>query len=179
MSNAIGAGSVISTSSDLIKWGNYLFKSAPKMITDVMLQNYGTDPDGDIINLGLATQYTNHLDCFIGHQGGIDSFSSFFGYAPRSDALIIILSNNNIDANQLMESLIAWVSEPEETYMQPHTEQLTWSWTKRLLEENEALKFAKNYNDTHLHAEKNGYGPFTITLYDRPDNNSVSKKPQK
>jgi CubicO group peptidase (beta-lactamase class C family) len=112
MSNAVGAGSVISTRDDLIKWGNYLFKSSPKVIRDAMLGNYGTDSDGDIINLGLNTQVSTHLGDFIGHQGDIDSFSSFFGYAPKSDTLVIILSNNNkADSNHLMESLISWIQE--------------------------------------------------------------------
>ncbi len=113
MTSAVGTGNVISTREDLIKWGNYLFHLAPKVITETMLQNYGADSDGDIINLGLSGQATNHLGDFIGHQGGIDSFSSFFGYVPKNDTLVIILSNNNHDANQLMDSLITWTSEPE------------------------------------------------------------------
>lgn len=110
MSNAVGAGSVISTRDDLIKWGNYLFKLSPKVIRDAMLENYGTDSDGDIINLGLNTQISTHLGDFIGHQGDLDSFSSFFGYAPKDDALVIILSNNKADSNNLMETLISWIS---------------------------------------------------------------------
>ncbi|GAB4224411.1 MAG: hypothetical protein Tsb005_21530 [Gammaproteobacteria bacterium] len=68
MANAIGAGNIISTRGDLIKWGNYLFKSAPKVIRDAMLENYGVDPDGDIINLGFATADTRHLGDLIGHR---------------------------------------------------------------------------------------------------------------
>jgi hypothetical protein len=79
-----------------------------------MLENYGTDSDGDIINLGLNTQSSTHLGDFIGHQGDIDSFSSFFGYAPKNDTLVIILSNNKSDSNNLMEILISWISQPEE-----------------------------------------------------------------
>lgn len=73
MPNAVGSGSVISTIDDLIKWGNYLYKSSPKIITDAMLENYGADSDGDIINLGLNTQGSTNLGDFIGHQGDIDS----------------------------------------------------------------------------------------------------------
>ncbi|MCP5506283.1 MAG: serine hydrolase [Chlamydiales bacterium] len=105
MANAVGAGNVISTGDDLMKWGAYFFKSAPKVIVDAILRNYGVDPDDDIINLGLATSQTDHLGELTGHQGGIDSFSSFFGYAPQTDILIIILSNDHDDANALMESL--------------------------------------------------------------------------
>jgi CubicO group peptidase (beta-lactamase class C family) len=166
MSNALGAGSVISTRDDLIQWGTYLFKSSPKVIRDAMLENYGTDSDGEIINLGLNTQISTHLGDFIGHQGDIDSFSSFFGYAPKSDTLVIILSNNKLDSNNLMESLISWISEPEElASLNIHQEKLTWSWTKRLIEENELLKFAASYNEAHPEAEVAGYGPFSHMLY--------------
>lgn len=168
MSNAVGAGSVISTRDDLIKWGNYLFKAAPKVIRDTMLKNYGTDSDGDIINLGLNTQISTHLGDFIGHQGDLDSFSSFFGYAPNRDTLVIILSNNKADSNNLMESLISWISEPDEELLSlnMHQEKLTWSWTKKLIEENESLKFSASYNKAHPDAEAQGYGPFALVPYD-------------
>ncbi len=173
MSNAVGAGSVISTRDDLIKWGNYLFKLSPKVIRDAMLENYGTDSDGDIINLGLNTQSSTHLGDFIGHQGDLDSFSSFFGYAPKSDTLVIVLSNNKADSNSLMESLISWISEPEEvTLLNMHQEKLTWSWTKKLIEENESLKFAASYKEAHPEAEAAGYSPFALTLYD-PDHQGL------
>ncbi len=147
MANAVGAGSVISTRDDLIKWGIYLFRSSPKVLRDAMLENYGTDPDGDIINLGLNTQVSTHLGDFIGHQGDLDSFSSFFGYAPKSAPLVIILSDNKSDSNSLMEGLISWISEPEElTSLNMHQENLTWSWTKNFIEESESLKFAASYN---------------------------------
>lgn len=167
MTNAIGGGNIISTRGDLIKWGRYLFKSAPEEIRSAMLKNYGMDPDGDIINLGLDTSETTHLGDLIGHQGGIDSFSSFFGYAPKSDTLIIILSNSNDDANLLMENLISWISEPEEDLLSlnMHQEQLTWSWTKKMIEEKAAAEFAKEYHDAHPNAEENGYGPFALVPY--------------
>jgi D-alanyl-D-alanine carboxypeptidase len=114
MSNVVGAGSVISTREDLIKWSNYFFKSAPKVLRETMLKNYGLDSDGDMIHLGLNTQVSTHLGAFIGHQGDIDSFSSFVGFAPQCNTLVIFLSNNKQDSNRLMESLISWVSEPQE-----------------------------------------------------------------
>jgi hypothetical protein len=123
MANALGAGSVISTANDLIKWGKYLFKQAPKIVVETMLKNYGTDSDSDIINLGLGTQHTKYLGDLIGHQGVLDSYSSFFGYAPKNDTLIITLSNNIIDSNKLMEGLNSFVSEPEEVAF-PNTENM-------------------------------------------------------
>jgi D-alanyl-D-alanine carboxypeptidase len=120
MANAVGAGNVISTASDLAKWGTYLTSTAPKKITDIIFDNYGLDSEGDIINLGLSTLKTDHLGDLIGWQGGQDSYASFFGYAPRSNTLIIILSNDMADQdnqsndfNQLIESLVFWLSETE------------------------------------------------------------------
>ncbi len=178
MSNAIGAGSVISTRDDLIKWGNYLLKSSPKVIRDTMLENYGTDLDGDIINLGLNTQISTHLGDFIGHQGDLDSFSSFFGYAPKSDTLVIILSNNKADSNNLMESLISWTSEPEEfTSLNMHQEKLTWSWTKKLI----ISKIAASLTQITLRLKQRAI-PFmilTILAYPKVLRKNGVKNPQK
>lgn len=161
MANAVGPGNVISTASDLIKWGEYLFKQAPRSIVNIMLKNYGKDPDGDIINLGLGTMDTC-LGPFIGHQGGIDSYTSFFGYAPDNNMLIIILSNNNNDANNLMETMTEWLSR---TKLSIGQEKTLWSWSKNLIDEAFFRSFSEKYNNDHPTAEKNGYGPGAITIY--------------
>jgi hypothetical protein len=70
-----------------------------------MLKDYGLDNNEDIINLGLATNKPMNNYKIIGWQGGIDSFTSFFGYLPHSKTLIIILSNNKDDANKLLGAL--------------------------------------------------------------------------
>lgn len=110
MANALGTGNIISTAEDMTKWGQHLFKNASKKIVDVMLKNYGEEPDGDISNLGLGTQQTEKLGKLIGHTGSQDSFNSFFGYAPESDTLIIFLSNNEYDNDRAMEALENWIS---------------------------------------------------------------------
>jgi len=109
MANAMGAGSLISTVSDLQRWGAYLFQKAPKNLVGIMLRDYGKDPDGDNIHLGLNTM-ASCLGPLIGHQGGIDSYSSFFAYAPKQDTLLIMLSNSHHDANLLMETISTWLS---------------------------------------------------------------------
>lgn len=50
------------------------------------------------------------LGSLIGHQRGIDSYSIFFAYAPKQDTLLIMLSNNQHDANLLMEKITTWLS---------------------------------------------------------------------
>lgn len=170
MSHAIGSGSVISTSADLIKWGNYLFKDAPKVIRDNMLHDYGSIDSG-IINLGLGVQDTPQLGKWIGHCGGIECFSSVFTYAPESDTMIIALNNNEDEFDQLMESLGSWLQEPEGyvscfVSLNTQAEKLIWSWTKELLKENKSYEFAKAYNEAHPYAEENGYGPLALIVYD-------------
>lgn len=114
MANALGAGNVISTKNDLVKWGRFLFKKAPKNITDIMLKNYNTNQEEDAINLGLRTEHTAQLGDLIKHKGSIDSFNSFLGYAPQDNILIIFLSNNKLDADRLINALNDWLSKPKE-----------------------------------------------------------------
>lgn len=143
MANAVGPGNVISTITDLKRWGAFLFKKAPGPIIDLMLKNYGLDPDGDIINLGFGTIDTC-LGQLIGHQGGIDSYSSFFGYAPTQDTLILILSNSNDDSNKLMQAMTEWLSQPKEKILDKEQRMVHF--------------FAKNYVDKHSEAEDHEYG---------------------
>ena len=173
MANAVGTGNIVSTANDLARWGAYLTSKASKEITTLMFDNYGLDDDGDIVNLGLTTSDTDHLGDFISWKGGQDSYASVFGWAPKSNTFIIILSNDmadqdrpNTDFNRLMDSFISWISEPEELVsLNMHQEKLTWSWTKKLIEENESLKFAASYKEAHPEAEASGYGPFSLVLY--------------
>lgn len=180
MANAVGTGNVVSTADDLAKWGAYLTSKASKEITTLMFDNYGLDDDEDIVNLGLTTSDTDHLGALISWKGGQDSYATVFGWAPKSNTFIIILSNDmadqdrpNTDFNRLMDSFISWISEPEELVsLNMHKEKLTWSWTQKLIEENESLKFAASYNEAHPEAEAGGYGPFALTPYD-PDHQGL------
>ncbi len=141
MGNAVGTGNVVSTANDLAKWGAYLTSKASKEITTLMFDNYGLDDDEDIVNLGLTTSETDHLGDLIGWQGGQDSYATFFGWAPKSNTFIIMLSNDmadqdkqDTDFNLLMGSFISWASEHEKlTSLNIHQEKLVWSWTKKEL----------------------------------------------
>jgi CubicO group peptidase (beta-lactamase class C family) len=117
MANAVGAGNVISTINDLAKWGTYLTSKVHKEIRDLIFDNYGLDSEGDIINLGLSTSKTDRLGNLIGWRGGQDSYASFFGWAPKNNIFIIMLSNDMADQdkqdndfNLMMESFSSWAS---------------------------------------------------------------------
>ncbi|HHS8465346.1 TPA: serine hydrolase domain-containing protein [Legionella pneumophila] len=104
MSNAMGAGNVISSTSDLIKWNNFLHKQLSPEIKKIIFKNYCQDEDSSWINLGLSTEITRHGP-LVGFQGGIDSYYSFLGYLPEHDLTIAILSNNQADFEQIMDRL--------------------------------------------------------------------------
>ncbi len=104
MSNAIGAGNVISSISDLIKWNNFLHKQLSPEFKKIIFKNYFQDEDSSWINLGLSTESTSHGP-LVGFQGGLDSYHSFLSYFPEHDFTIAILSNNEADFEKIMESL--------------------------------------------------------------------------
>ena len=139
MANAIGGGNVVSTPSDLIKWGNYFFKKAPRHIVEFMLRNHGYDEDGDISNLGFGTEMTP-FGRLIGHQGSLDSFNSFFGYLPEHDLILAILTNSNQpgdstqigDFDALLGGLLEWMSLPRLLKSPSMRGQVLWSEPERL-----------------------------------------------
>ena len=102
MSNALGAGNVISTAGDLLKWGHYLLSTAPTEIRDVMFAHYGIDNEGEIVNLSFGTGDTSYGQ-IIAHQGALDDFASFIGLIPSQNAVIVFLTNksgNHSDSNR-------------------------------------------------------------------------------
>lgn len=103
MSNAIGTGNVISSTSDLIKWNHFLHKELKPQLKKIMLQNYFQDDDS-WINLGLSTEETKY-GSLTGFQGGLDSYLSFLGYFPKNDLSIAILTNNQADFAKIMDCL--------------------------------------------------------------------------
>lgn len=93
----LGAGAIVSTAFDLIKFNDALFnekilkKETVKLMT-TLNENYG---------MGL---FQFPFDKFIGygHLGGIDGFSSLFAYFPESKVSYVLLSNGtNIDINNI------------------------------------------------------------------------------
>ncbi len=167
MANAIGSGNVISTIDDLNKWADYLFNKAPKSICDLMLSNYGTDSDGDIINLGF-TQSETACGPLIGHQGGLDSYSSFFGFIPALRYTIIILSNNYHDLNLLMEAVIDQILQLPASIFNLNAEKLTYFWNKEYYHQQRLRIFSQEHNKVHPNAERDGYGAGALVVYKQP-----------
>lgn len=88
LSIPLGAGAIVSTSSDLIKFIEILFDE--KIISSKSLEKMKTLEDG--YGMGLF-QYPFYEKFSFGHTGGIDGFSSMLGYFPNEKVSMVILSN--------------------------------------------------------------------------------------
>lgn len=90
VSNARGAGGIVSTVKDLITWNNALHKEytiLPKPL-------YGLFIKPNLKNYAYGIQNKNGI---LTHNGELDSFFSKMLYIPKEDLLIIALFHINID----------------------------------------------------------------------------------
>jgi hypothetical protein len=90
VSNARGAGGIVSTVKDLITWNNALHKEyiiLPKQL-------YGLFIKPNLKNYAYGIQNKNGI---LTHNGELDSFSSKMLYIPKKDLLIIALFHINAD----------------------------------------------------------------------------------
>ncbi len=98
-----GAGSLVSTPSDLVSFTKYLINS--KLISHSSLQQMMTMQDG--YGLGVM-KYPFYDKVVYGHAGGIDAFRAFVGFLP-SDSISIALCSNGM-AFSMNEILIGVLS---------------------------------------------------------------------
>lgn len=83
-----GAGAIVSTPSDILKFANALFNG--QVISTSSLERMKEIRD----NYGRGLfQYPFNEKRFYGHTGGIDGFSSVFGYSPEEKVSFAITSN--------------------------------------------------------------------------------------
>ena len=103
MSIPMGAGGIISTPSDLLQFAEALFNhriiSENSLIKMEKLEdNYG---------MGLFKIPFYEKSCF-GHNGGIDGFSSVFGYFPKEKCAFALTSNGTCyDNNKISIALLS------------------------------------------------------------------------
>lgn len=84
------AGAIISTIEDLYQWNNALFSN--KIISAASFSKM-TTPYKEHYGYGLSIDsFQHHLE--IGHNGGINGFSSFLGRFPTDDVVVAGLSND-------------------------------------------------------------------------------------
>lgn len=84
----LGAGNISSTPSDLIRFSNALFTG--KLLSEQSLKLMKTLHDGYGMGLFMMPFYGKSS---YGHTGGIDSFSSVFGYFEKENVSFAITSN--------------------------------------------------------------------------------------
>lgn len=86
----LGAGAFISSPSDLIKFSKALFEG--KLISEENLKKMQTLKGGFGMGMFMVPYYT-YMGW--GHTGGVDGFSSVFGYYPKEDVAFAITSNGS------------------------------------------------------------------------------------
>lgn len=109
MQLAYSAGDLVSTISDLEKWGDALLGNqflTEQEKADVFAAPFGQD---DYFTSGMGW-FTISIDgtLFYNHGGNIDGFSSIMAILPESNSLIILLSNQQDWApmNEVMETIV-------------------------------------------------------------------------
>src|SRR5579863_3070237 len=97
------AGSVYSTTGDLLKWERGLFGG--KVLNAESLKAMTTPGKGDY---GLGLFITNHeATRVVGHEGGIEGFNTNMLYVPDRGICVVVLSNINSGApGQMGQQLV-------------------------------------------------------------------------
>jgi hypothetical protein len=91
MSIPHGAGAIVSTASDLVKFANALFTG--QLVSEKSLDQMKTIKDG----MGMGMQkfpYENKT--VFGHSGGIDGFNSLLCYFPEEKLAVCYISNGTV-----------------------------------------------------------------------------------
>lgn len=103
MSIPLGAGGIVSTPSDLLQFAEALFNY--KIISKNSLSKMKKIED----NYGMGLFKMPFYDKYrFGHTGGIDGFSSVFGYFPEKKYAFALTSNGtNYDNNEISIALLS------------------------------------------------------------------------
>jgi len=113
------AGAIISTIEDLYQWNNALFSN--KIISAASFSKM-TTPYKEHYGCGLSIDsFQHHLE--IGHNGGINGFSSFLGCFPTDDIVVAGLSNDQTaNTTGIVNALAAIVFDIPVTTSYKHME---------------------------------------------------------
>ncbi len=105
ISISLGAGGIVSTPSDLLKFSNALFKG--EILKEEQLEMMKKIKDGYGIGLFQIPFYDKKS---YGHTGGIDGFSAIFSYFPDDDVAYVLLSNgSNYNNNNVSIAVLSAV----------------------------------------------------------------------
>lgn len=124
MSVPWAAGSLYSTTGDLLRWEHALFSG--KVLNDTSFKAMTTP---GLSNYGLGVAIMKHDGVtVVEHGGGIEGFNTYLSYAPERKITIVVLSNVNspapdVMAGQLLDTVLGKaVILPNERKAVPITE---------------------------------------------------------
>ncbi len=105
----LGAGAIVSTPTDLIKFGEALFSG--KIISEKSLKSMKTLKDN--YGMGLFQIPFQEKEAY-GHNGGIDGFSSMWGHFQNENVSLAITSNgSNFSLNESAIALLSSVFDAD------------------------------------------------------------------
>ena len=107
MSVPWAAGSIYSTTGDLLRWEHALFTG--KVLNDASFKAMTTPGLGDY-GLGIGVMKHDGVT-IVEHGGGIEGFNAYLSYAPEQKITIVVLSNVNSPApgamaDQLLDTVL-------------------------------------------------------------------------
>ncbi len=157
-----GAGAIVSTPTDLVKFINALFTE--KLISQASLELMETMKD----NFGMAMITTPFYDKKgFGHTGGIDGFSSLLAYFPE-DKLAIAYTSNGVRYSTndvIIGALSIYFNRP---FVIPEFKTITLTTTDldkyvgKYTSSQTPLKIAITKNNTELFAQGTGQAAFPL-----------------
>ena len=112
ISVAKGAGSLVSTSRDLLKWNQSLHKD--KTVLPKELYGLLITPNIDNYGYGIMVENTD-IGTVLWHGGSIGAYRTLFSYIPEHDLTIIILSNIGADFDKIEEEYKAALEKFRDT----------------------------------------------------------------
>ena len=115
LSNAIGAGSIVSTAKDLIKWNKGLYEE--NFLPPGMLGLFTTP---NLNGYGYGIKITEHpYGLVYQHEGAIDTFRTELIYFERQHISLVYLSPIQADSNKLTKVSDAWSNMLENVIPDP------------------------------------------------------------
>jgi len=105
-----GSGNVLSSLSDMIRWGQNL--TAPETgnweMTERIFNKYNTLVNGDSLNYTYGFYVRSHRGLkVVDHQGGVPGFTNLLAIYPDEKLVIIVMLNNQSIVSRAMANSIA------------------------------------------------------------------------
>lgn len=166
MSVPLGAGALISTASDLVKFGDALF--AGRLLKASSLKQMQTLQDD--YGLGLFS-FPFDDQVGYGHTGGIDGFSSFLIHFPKAKiSYSFVCNGSRMDNNNISIAVLSAVfgkpyKIPSFKKVELNAEALT-AYTGVYASKQMPLKITVSSNGKSLSAQATGQGAFPLEVTD-------------